>query len=251
MIRCLSHSHRLHTRHGDNRAELAFLTLSTPEIQNELRTPGSHAPMYIAAGYLIFAVLTLIAGTTGDMFGRKRVMVVGLVGLHFANLAGALILGKPLFVVTDVLASICVVAVLPMVLPPSPGSIRWWCAHLPTLCCSDPSARRLLSAPHWEEYLMPWVSLAVSFFPVVIVGVIAIRQVLRYVPKPCSESVPARQRSGEPPAACDRVRARLLCDRWEEFLRKLAAGACGGWRSAGVGGVCALAQAARPVFQRC
>ncbi len=86
--------------------EPAFLTLSTSEIQNRLRTPESHAPMYVAVGYLILAVLTLIAGTTGDMFGRKMVMVVGLVGLTFANLAGALALGTPLFVVTDVLASI-------------------------------------------------------------------------------------------------------------------------------------------------
>ena len=41
-------------------------------------------------------------------------MVVGLAGLTLANLFGALTLGTPLFVVTDILASVTVCAVLPM-----------------------------------------------------------------------------------------------------------------------------------------
>ena len=40
--------------------EPAFLTLSTAEIQNQLRTPGSNAPTFVAVGFLIFAILTLI-----------------------------------------------------------------------------------------------------------------------------------------------------------------------------------------------
>src|SRR5512139_1868269 len=60
--------------------EPAFLTLSTSEIQSELRTPGSHAPMYVAVGFLVLAMLALVAGTSGDLFGRKRVMVIGLTG---------------------------------------------------------------------------------------------------------------------------------------------------------------------------
>ena len=74
--------------------EPAYLTLSSPEIQNRLRIPGSHAPMVIAMGYLILAVLTLIVGTSGDLFGRKRVLVVGLVGLTLANLIGAFTSGR-------------------------------------------------------------------------------------------------------------------------------------------------------------
>jgi hypothetical protein len=42
--------------------EPAFLTLSTSEIQNELRTPESHAPMYVAVGFLFLVMLTLVAG---------------------------------------------------------------------------------------------------------------------------------------------------------------------------------------------
>jgi MFS family permease len=163
--------------------EPAFLTLSSSEIQNELRTPESHAPMYVAVGFLVLAVLTLVAGTAGDLFGRKRVMVIGLTGLTLANLFGALTLGTPQFVVTDVIAAITVIAVMPM------------CVAIITL--TFPLAVRPLA------YAMLFGSLgtaiilgaslggifdalgipAVAFLPVVIVGVFALRHVVRYVPE--------------------------------------------------------------------
>jgi MFS transporter, DHA2 family, multidrug resistance protein len=163
--------------------EPAFLTLSTSEIQNELRTPESHAPMFIAVGFLALAVLTLVTGTSGDLFGRKRVMVIGLTGLTLANLFGALTLGTPLFVITDVLAAISVIAVMPM------------CVAIITL--TFPLAVRPLA------YAMLFGSLgtaiilgasiggifdalglpSVAFLPVVIVGVFALRHVARYVPE--------------------------------------------------------------------
>ncbi len=163
--------------------EPAFLTLSTSEIQNELRTPGSHAPMFVALGFLVFAVLTLIAGTTGDMFGRKRVMVVGLAGLTLANLIGALTLGTKLFVVTDVLASISVLAVLPMcvaivtlvfpltVRPLAYGMLFGTLGTAIILGASIGGLFDALGIP------------AVAFIPVVIVSVIALRQVVRHVPE--------------------------------------------------------------------
>ena len=163
--------------------EPAFLTLSTSEIQNRLRTPESHAPMFIALGFLVFAVLTLIAGTTGDMFGRKRVMVVGLVGLTLANSIGALTLGTKLFIVTDVLASISVLAVLPMCvaivtlvfpLAVRPLAYGMLFGTLGTSIIVGASLGGLFDALGFP---------AVAFIPVVIVGVIALRQVTRYVPE--------------------------------------------------------------------
>jgi MFS family permease len=163
--------------------EPAFLTLSTSEIQNRLRTPGSHAPMYIAVGFLIFAVLTLIAGTTGDLFGRKMIMVVGLVGLTLANLLGALTLGTPLFVITDVIGSISVLAVLPMciaiitlVYPPTvrPLAYGMLFGALGTAIIVGASLGGICDALGIPN---------VAFVPVVIVGILALRQVIRYVPE--------------------------------------------------------------------
>jgi MFS family permease len=163
--------------------EPAFLTLSTSEIQNRLRTPESHAPMFIALGFLVFAVLTLILGTTGDMFGRKRVMVIGLAGLTLANLIGALTLGTKLFVITDVLASVSVLAVIPMCvaivtlvfpLTVRPLAYGMLFGTLGTAIIVGASIGGLFDALG-----IP----AVAFIPVVIVGVIALRQVVRYVPE--------------------------------------------------------------------
>jgi MFS family permease len=163
--------------------EPAFLTLSTTAIQNRLRTPESNAPMYIAVGFLILAVLTLIAGTTGDLFGRKAVMVVGLVGLTLANLFGALTLGTPQFVITDVIASITVIAVLPMciatitlVYPPVARTLAYGIlfASLGTAVVVGASVGGICDALGIPS---------VAFIPVVIVGILALRQVIRYVPE--------------------------------------------------------------------
>jgi MFS family permease len=163
--------------------EPAFLTLSTSEIQNELRTPESHAPMYIAVGFLVLAVLTLGAGTSGDLFGRKQVMVIGLGGLTLANLFGALTLGTPLFVLTDVIAAISVVAVIPMCvaiitlifpLTVRPLAYAMLFGSLGTAIIVGASIGGIFDALG-----MP----AVAFIPVVIVGLVALRQVVRYAPE--------------------------------------------------------------------
>ncbi len=94
--------------------EPAYLSLGTDEIQSQLRTPASNAPMYVALVYLVLAVLTLVAGTTGDLFGRKLMLIVGLIGVTLSNVVGALTLGTPFFVAADVLNSISSVMVVPM-----------------------------------------------------------------------------------------------------------------------------------------
>jgi len=163
--------------------EPAYLTLSSPEIQNRLRIPGSHAPMVIAMGYLILAVLTLIVGTSGDLFGRKRVLVVGLVGLTLANLIGAFTIGSPLFVLTDLVGTITVIAVLPM------------CSAIVTLIYPPfvrPLAYGILAAALGTA-LIVGASLGgicdslgipgVAFIPVAIMGIVALRYVIRDVPE--------------------------------------------------------------------
>ena len=162
--------------------EPAFLTLSTSEIQNQLRTPGSNAPTFVAVGFLIFAILTLIAGTTGDLFGRKKILVVGLVGLTLANIFGALTLGTPQFAVTDILASISVLAVLPM------------CIAIITLAYPQnmrPMAYGMIFGSLFIAIILG-ASIGgicdavgipkVAFIPVVIVGFLTLRQVIKYVP---------------------------------------------------------------------
>jgi hypothetical protein len=46
------------------------ISLYSPVIQRGLRDPGSGTPLFVAAGYLLLAVLTLVGGASGDIFGR-------------------------------------------------------------------------------------------------------------------------------------------------------------------------------------
>ncbi len=163
--------------------EPAFLTLSTTFIQTRLRTPGSDVPMFVAVGYLILAVLTMIFGTTGDLFGRKRVLVAGLVGLTLANIFGGLTLGTPPFIVADVAGTFTAIAVIPMciaavtlVYAPAVRPLAYGILFglLGTAMIVGASVGAIC-----DSLGIP----SVSFIPVVIVGILALQRVIRDVPE--------------------------------------------------------------------
>jgi len=94
--------------------EPGYLTLSTSLIQTSLRAPNSPAPLILAAAFLVLALITLLAGTSADLFGRRKFLVVGLVGVAVSNLLGLVWLGIPhLFVFADLLTTVFGVIVLP------------------------------------------------------------------------------------------------------------------------------------------
>jgi MFS family permease len=161
--------------------EPAFLTLSTPEIQNQLRSLGSHAPMYIAFGFLLLAVLTLIAGTSGDLFGRKLILVSALIGLTLANLFGALSFGTPQFIITDLIGTITAAALMPMCValvtfafPLGTRPLAF--AFMFGLSCVAPITGAMLGG-----LCEMWGIPRAAFIPVVITGFLAIWLVTRNV----------------------------------------------------------------------
>jgi DHA2 family multidrug resistance protein-like MFS transporter len=94
--------------------EPGYLTLSTSLVQTGLRAPNSPAPLILAAAFLVLALITLLAGTSADVFGRRKFLVVGLAGVAVSNLLGLIWLGTPhLFVIADVLTTVSGVIVLP------------------------------------------------------------------------------------------------------------------------------------------
>lgn len=95
-------------------AEPPFLTLSTPDIQSQLRAPNSSAPLTVAVLYFIVALVTLIGGTSGDLFGRRLVLLVGLVGVTLSDLIGMFTLGTPIFGYADAGNVLSVSLVVPM-----------------------------------------------------------------------------------------------------------------------------------------
>lgn len=74
-----------------------FYSLTSHEVQAVLRETDSSAPLVIAVEYLAIAVMTLVGGTIGDLYGRRRVVLIGLGTIAAMNFLGALTLGTPVY----------------------------------------------------------------------------------------------------------------------------------------------------------
>ena len=90
------------------------ITLSSPPIQQGLRDIGSGTPFLVGAGYLLLAILTLVGGVTGDVVGRKRFLLVGLVGIVLANVLGLFWLDTPMYARVQLLFKLAQTAIAPM-----------------------------------------------------------------------------------------------------------------------------------------
>src|SRR5262249_45438136 len=61
------------------------ITIAAPTIRSELGG-GTATMQWWAAGYtLAFGVLMIVGGRLGDMFGRRRVFLVGIAGFTLAS----------------------------------------------------------------------------------------------------------------------------------------------------------------------
>lgn len=94
--------------------EPGYMSLSGQVVQLGLRSPDSPAPWPLAAGILVLALITLLAGAFADLLGRRRFLVTGLVALTASNLLGLVLLRSPSqFVVADLLNTLAGAIVLP------------------------------------------------------------------------------------------------------------------------------------------
>jgi len=164
--------------------EPGYLTMSTSLIQAGLRAPNSPAPLILATAFLVLALITMVGGTAGDLFGRRRLLLGGLAGLTASNLLALIWLDTPsMFVVADLLTTVTGVIVLP-------ASIA-----LVTLAFEPairPFAYGVLfgiqgTALVISALLVPvlgdvWDGRA-TFLPVLVLGVAALIQVRRLVPE--------------------------------------------------------------------
>src|SRR6202140_4361578 len=70
-----------------------------PILQKDLHTTASGVAWVFTAYLLAASVVTPIAGRLGDMFGKKRVLVITLVGLAVGSLLAAVVHTLPLMIV--------------------------------------------------------------------------------------------------------------------------------------------------------
>jgi len=90
------------------------ITLGSPPIEQGLRTIGSGVPIIVAASHLLVAILTMLAGGTGDSIGHKRMLLIALGGVVVGELTSMFWLGTPGFYYADTLLNLAQIAVTPM-----------------------------------------------------------------------------------------------------------------------------------------
>src|SRR4051794_38251988 len=79
------------------------INTAAPAIRESLG--GSYATLqWMAAGYtMALAVMLLIGGRLGDMFGRKRMLLIGVAGFTVASVACATAVSPTMLIVSRVL----------------------------------------------------------------------------------------------------------------------------------------------------
>lgn len=90
------------------------ISLGSAPIEQGLRQVGSGVPILVAANYLLLAILTLVAGATGDGIGHRRLLLIGLGSVLVAALASMFWLGTDGFVVAHLLLNVAQILITPM-----------------------------------------------------------------------------------------------------------------------------------------
>ncbi len=160
-----------------------FFSLTSNEVQSFLRESDSSAPLVVAVEYLLIAVMTLAGGTFGDLFGRRRVLLIGLGTMLVMNLLGAFTLGTPAYLTLHRLNIVASAFTLSM------------CVAIVTLSFDQAirpfafgmlfgfrSVAMLLSSVFtyfFERVHLEWL----SFMPVVALSAVAMALVLRHAPE--------------------------------------------------------------------
>ncbi|GAB3536990.1 MFS transporter [Phytohabitans suffuscus] len=70
--------------------DVALLNIALPDIQSDLDFTANGLQWVVSAYLLTFAGFMLLGGRLGDLWGRRGVLTVGLIGFFAFSLAGAL-----------------------------------------------------------------------------------------------------------------------------------------------------------------
>jgi MFS family permease len=94
----------------------SIANIALPSIQRDLAVSASALPWVINAYVLAFGALLLFGGRVGDLFGRRRVLRIGLVVFTVASLLGGLAPSAGLLVAARGLQGVGAALVAPNVL---------------------------------------------------------------------------------------------------------------------------------------
>src|SRR5260370_1183513 len=114
--------------------DMTIVNVALPSIQRDLRFSQSGLAWVINAYLIAFGGFLLLAGRLGDLFGRKRVYLIGLAIFIGASVLCGLSFSQPMLIgarfVQGIGGAISSAVILALVLPPFPQP-----AGLPTALC--------------------------------------------------------------------------------------------------------------------
>ncbi|MEI6623340.1 MAG: MFS transporter [Actinomycetes bacterium] len=169
-----------------------ILNIALPTIQRDLGASQSELVWAVDSYILVFASLLFTWGVLGDRYGRKRILVTGLVIFGLASAAcafsdsAAMLIGfRSLMGVGGAAVLPVTLAIITVVFPPHERgkAIGMWAGAVGAAVALGPVlGGLLLENPSWSSWLTgnDWGSVFLINIPIVLIGVIGI---LRVVPE--------------------------------------------------------------------
>ena len=154
-----------------------ILNVALPTISRDLQATNSQLIWAVDSYVLVFASLLFTWGVLGDRYGRKRVLVIGLVLFGLASALSAYATSPEMLIAFRALMGIGGAAVLPVTLaiitnvfPPQerPRAIGIWAGAVGVAIAIGPITGGFLLEHFW------WGSVFLINVPVVIIGVVGI-----------------------------------------------------------------------------
>ncbi len=181
-----------------------ILNIALPTIQRDLDADQSQLVWAVDSYILVFAALLFTWGVLGDKYGRKKILVIGLVIFALASAACAFATSPEQLIIFRGIMGIGGAAVLPVTLaiitvvfPPHERgkAIGAWAGAVGGAVALGPVlGGLLLENPNWTSWLTnnDWGGVFLINVPIVIVGVIGIVSVVPETknPKPAALDIP-------------------------------------------------------------
>lgn len=166
------------------------LNIALPTIQRDLGASPSELVWAVDSYILAFAALLFTWGVLGDKYGRKRILIIGLVlfgaasfACAFSENSGVLIAMRALMGVGGAAVLPTTLAIITVVFPPYERgkAIGAWAGAVGAAVALGPVLGGiLLEHPNWSSWLTgnDWGSVFLINVPIVIIGVIGIARIV-------------------------------------------------------------------------
>jgi EmrB/QacA subfamily drug resistance transporter len=166
------------------------LNIALPTIQHDLEASQSELVWAVDSYILSFAALLFTWGVLGDRFGRRRVLVIGLILFATASAICAFSVNAQMLIVFRTIMGVGGAAVLPITLaiitvvfPPHERgrAIGMWAGAVGAAVALGPVlGGLLLQHPEWSDWLTgnEWGSVFLINVPIIIVGLIGIARLV-------------------------------------------------------------------------